>query len=65
MIVERFTPTQITDAKDMAKAIAGVPEGTRPVFDLMVEAMLVGVMSTKVEISSGTEDHCPPIGASK
>lgn len=68
MNIEQYTPTQLTDAKNMAKAIVSVPKGTRPIFDLMVEAMLVGIMSTKVPSSdtiSGTENLCPPIGASK
>lgn len=60
-----YTPAQLTDARKMAKAIASVPDGPRTVFDLMVEAMMVGAKSTKVDTPSGTEDLCPPIGASK
>lgn len=63
MNTSQYTPAQLADAKTMAEAIASVPKGTRSIFDLMVEAMLVGVMSTKVpslDALSGAEKSCLP-----
>lgn len=41
--VEKFyTQKQMEDAKALAKALVSVPDEKRPMFALMVEAMLIG-----------------------
>lgn len=37
-----YTQKQMEDAKALAKALVSVPDEKRPMFALMVEAMLIG-----------------------
>lgn len=37
-----YTSDQIEDAKKLAQALASVSESKRPIFSLMLEAMLIG-----------------------
>lgn len=42
MVEKQYTPEQMDDAKKLAEALMSVSEAKRPLFSLMVEAMLIG-----------------------
>ena len=48
-----YTSDQIEDAKKLAQALASVSESKRPIFSLMLEAMLIGA-----ELAGGQAPQC-------
>ena len=55
-----YTQKQMEDAKALAKALVSVPDEKRPMFALMVEAMLIGARSEERRVGKECRSRWSP-----
>lgn len=51
-MADKYTPSQMEDAKKLAKALVSVSDKMRPIFALMVESMLIGAELAEKQLTT-------------